>query len=165
MSMCFFRQGNPIQTLIHELKYCGKKKIGLWLGELYGSMLSKYAFAQSFDLIIPIPLHAERKKNRGYNQSAVFGQGLGEMLGKEVRDDIVVRIKHTESQTSKHRTERFENVKDVFQVKDPLLVKGRNILLVDDTITTGATLSSCAKTLLKCQAKSISVVTIAIGVD
>lgn len=165
MSMCFFSKDTAIQSLMHCLKYERKPKIGTWMGRMYGEKLLNYHFEKDFDLIIPIPLHEDRLRSRGYNQSGMFAKGVSEVLDITVEEKVIVRTKNTMSQTTKPRAERFENVKGAFAVVVPDKIKDKNILLVDDTITTGATLISCGKEILKCQPKSLSVITICVAVD
>lgn len=165
MSMCFFNKETAIQSLMHCLKYGKKPKIGTWIGRMYGEKLLNYHFEKDFDLMIPIPLHKDRLRARGYNQSAMFAKGLSDILNIPVEEKAVIRTRNTVSQTTKPRAERFENVKGAFAVITPNKIKGKNILLIDDTITTGATLMSCGKEILKYQPKSLSVVTICVAVD
>jgi len=161
----FFYKETAIQSLMHYLKYGRKPKIGSWLGKIFGEKLLNYHFEKNFDLIIPIPLHKDRLRARGYNQSCMFAKGIGDVLYIPVSDKIVAKTKNTLSQTTKSRNERFDNVKGAFSVVAPQKIKGRKILLVDDTITTGATLISCGKEILKCQPKSLSVITISVAMD
>ena len=165
MSMCLFHKKTAIQTLIHELKYDNKPKIGIWLGKLCGEKLIHYHFDQDFDFVIPIPLHKKRLQMRGYNQSAMFAKGISETVDKPVYEDIIIRTKNTQTQTTQQRDQRFENVKDVFEVIKPEKIKNASILLVDDIITTGATLISCSKEILKFNPKNLSIITIATAID
>lgn len=165
MSMCLFQKKTAIRDLMHGLKYGHQPKIGVWLGKMCGEKLLQYHFDSHIDLIIPIPLHMQRLKSRGYNQSTMFAKGLSEKLNRPVYEDIVIRIKNTPTQTTQHRNERFENVKDSFEVISPQKVEGKNILLVDDIITTGATLISCGNEILKYKPKNLSVITIATAID
>jgi ComF family protein len=165
MSLCLFHKKTAIQTLMHGLKYGKNSKIGIWLGERYGEKLLNYHFEKKIDFIIPIPLHEERLKVRGYNQSTMFAKGLAKKFKKPVYEDIVVRTKNTITQTTQHRDERFENMKEVFEIVKSEKIEDKNILLVDDIITTGATLISCGKEILKFQPQSLNVLTIAAAID
>ena len=114
-----------------------------------------------FDLIIPLPLHASRKKNRGFNQSEKFAEGLSSALGIPVNSDCCVRLKNTQTQTRKNRSERWENVELAFQVKQSSMIENKRILLVDDVITTGATLEACGRQLLDSGCGELSIACIA----
>lgn len=135
-----------LQQLIFKLKYHHQKNIGYILGKQMGITLKDTVF-QDVDTIIPVPLHPKRQRERGYNQSEWIAKGLGEILQKEVCTDFLIRSVHTKSQTSKTRTERFDNIHNVFSVTSNDLLNNKHILLVDDVVTTGSTLISCAKAL------------------
>jgi ComF family protein len=142
------------------LKYRNAPEIGLALGKMYGHDLMA-THRKAFDLIIPVPLHISKKRKRGYNQSAEFGKGLAEILGIECSDEIMRRVAATETQTRKSRLHRWENVEDVFEVANIQLVQNRQILLVDDVVTTGATLEACGHKLISAGCKSLSIACIA----
>lgn len=156
-----FVKGGKIQRLMHELKYRGKQEIGETLGRWYGGDLRESGFSGEFDMILTVPLHKKRLRERGYNQSDCFAKGLSESLGVMWDGSILIRTKKTDSQISKTRTERFLNMEDVFVVSDSADLRRKRILLVDDTITTGATLEACIIALRKADVSEISVVTIA----
>jgi len=160
MSFFLFRKGGKVQHLLHSLKYNNHPEIGETLGEVYGEELKQVEFQKYFDVIVPVPLHASRKRKRGYNQSEKFAMGLSKSLNIPWGVALERTIK-TETQTRKSKLRRWENVSEVFQVKTPDLVLKRRILLVDDVITTGATIEACANTLLKEGVSALSVASIA----
>ncbi len=162
-SYLYFHKGNKVQQLIHQLKYQGRKDIGIKLGQQYGYDLKVSPFFQTIQLIIPIPLYAKRLKKRGYNQSEQFAIGLGEIMKIPVDPNSICRIKETETQTNKSRFKRWQNVAEVFEVKDGVSLEMKHILLVDDVITTGATLESCILALHTIRGIRISVATIAVA--
>jgi len=156
----YFGKGGKVQQLIHNLKYNHKPEIGIRLGHLYGSVLGKSLFFRQVEIIVPVPLHPDKKKIRGYNQSATFAKGISESMNVPWKEALR-RIQMTETQTKKDRIARFENVKDAFEVADTKAVAGKHILLVDDVITTGATIEACAHQLLEVPGTKVSVATIA----
>lgn len=156
-----FRKRGKVQRLLHQLKYNNHPEIGETLGRVYGEELRQHYFDQRIDLIIPVPLHATRKRKRGYNQSAEFGRGLSKSLNKPCEEEILVRITKTETQTKKTRLRRWQNVKEVFHVAKPERLHQQNVLLVDDVVTTGATVEACAQLLLATGCKTVSIASIA----
>jgi ComF family protein len=159
----YFNKGSKVQHLIHQLKYKGRKDIGIWLGKQYGNELKISSYFNAVQLIIPIPLHDKRLKQRGYNQSEQFAIGLGTSMSIPVISDALYRKKETATQTKKSRFSRWQNVADVFDVRNSAGLEMKHILLVDDVITTGATLESCIRTLSSIKGIRISVATIAVA--
>nr|WP_255709825.1 ComF family protein [Pontibacter harenae] len=157
----YFRPKGRVQRLLHQLKYRGAQELGEHLGKLYGSLLSDHHYATEFDLILPVPLHKLKLRKRGYNQSDAFAKGLADAMHLPWSNKILIRNVNTSTQTQKTRIDRWQNVEQVFQVNQPSEVKGKRILLVDDVMTTGATLEACAIALLAEGATEISVTTIA----
>lgn len=155
------KKGGVVQKMLHQLKYNHHPEIGVKLGKVFGSELRPFGLANAFDLIVPVPLHESRKRKRGYNQSAKFAEGLGYALGLPWDESISIRKRKTTTQTNKSKLERWENVKDVFNVNQSNLVAGKRILLVDDVITTGATLESCGTHLMQSGCAQISIACIA----
>ena len=156
-----FRKSGVVQNLLHELKYNNHPEVGVRLGRAYGQELSKSGFDKEFDLIVPVPLHESRKRQRGYNQSAKFALGLSEAMKIQWNESISVRTQSTATQTTKSKAERWENVKDVFSLESQSAIKGKRILLVDDVITTGATLEACGQHIVSCGCGELSVACIA----
>lgn len=145
VTACFFfaKQGK-VQHLIHELKYKGNWEAGVFLGQQLGESLKNAPLFQGIDYLVPVPLHPKREKKRGYNQSLMIARGIAEVTGIAIGDRFLVRGVNTATQTKKSKEERFQNVKDIFQVCHAEELQGKHILLIDDVLTTGATLESCA---------------------
>lgn len=151
----FYKSGIT-QSLLHQLKYDNCPEIGNMAGRWFGHLLVERNLTEEFDLLIPVPLHKKKVRQRGYNQSERIAMGIAESSGINLAINAIVRIKMNESQTNKSRIERWQNVENIFSVKKPELIKNKRILLIDDVITTGATIESCAIALEKSNAKSIS---------
>ena len=159
-SYLYFIPDTGVQRLLHQLKYASKPELGAWLGSQYGRALIDTEFSRA-DVIVPVPLHPKKHKQRGYNQSEYFGRGLSESLHIPLKVDNLIRHTLTESQTTKSRFERFKNMQTIFEVRNPSSLQDKHILLVDDVLTTGATIEACAHKLLEIPHVRISVVTLA----
>lgn len=147
-SLFKFEKGSDYQTLLHELKYRGNKKAGIYLGRLLGSELL-YSTYSSCDVMIPVPLHPKRLKKRGYNQSEIIASGISDVTGIPVATGVIMRSIHQKSQTSMGRYDRFENVNGNFKIcPEAPDLNEKKILLVDDVLTTGSTLEACSIELL-----------------
>jgi ComF family protein len=162
-AMYFFRKGGLTQEVIHQLKYKGKKEIGQRLGEIYGRDLKSSPMFESVQVIVPIPLHPRKEKKRGYNQSAMFALGLSKTMGVPALVKAVSRNVHTATQTKKKVLGRLENVESIFRIANEDALAGKHVLIVDDVLTTGATLEACAEEILKIQDTRVSLATIAIA--
>jgi len=161
MSEFYFSKESIVQNMIYELKYRGNKKAGFYFGNLMGkSLLNSNRF--DVDILIPLPLFERKERMRGYNQSEILCNGISEIINKPVIRNNVIRKVFTETQTKKHRIERWKNVKDIFFVTDPKSLEGKHILLVDDVITTGATLDACGSEILKIKNVKLSVAALAL---
>jgi ComF family protein len=158
--MHFIPKGR-VQRLLHKLKYKGAQELGEHLGSRFGSLLTDYHYAGQFDLIIPVPLHKAKQRRRGYNQSESFAKGLANMMNLDYEIKSLVRTMHTSTQTRKSRLDRWQNVEEVFKVIKAETIKGKHILLVDDVMTTGATLEACSVALLRSGAKDVSIAALA----
>jgi len=160
-ALYYFNKGGKIQNLMHQFKYKGMHQIGNLLGSIAGAQLATNELFKTIDIIIPVPLHEKRLRQRGYNQSTCFAEGLALQLNAPVENDNLVRIATTETQTRKSRFARFENMQEVFGVKNPGKLVNKHVLLVDDIITTGSTLEACGTQLLKIDGVKLSVAAIA----
>lgn len=161
-SFMYFTKGSKYQGLIHHLKYHGLKEIGFMLGKMYGSELSSTPYSGA-DMIIPVPLHPRKKRKRGFNQSEWIALGLGESLGIPVRNSILKRNQNTPTQTRKSRFERWQNVERAFVVDETEPLENKKIILVDDVITTGATLEACANALKRSANVKIFIATLGVA--
>ena len=159
----YFSKGKIIQQILHQLKYKGNKDVGIFLGELLGKTLLNSERSALVDAIVPLPMHHHKELKRGYNQAAVIAQGVSNMMKKPVLEKALVRVRATNTQTKMHRAERWTNVDGSFSVQQPELIEGNNILLIDDVITTGATLEACGRELLKVKNVGLSIATVAIA--
>ncbi|MDT8307940.1 MAG: ComF family protein, partial [Bacteroidales bacterium] len=153
MTHCFtylhYKKGNATQKLIHQLKYRGRKDAGIFLGEAFGKYIKSVHPGQMFDCLVPVPLHPDKQRSRGYNQSAVIATGLSEKLNIPVLEHVLIRNKRTATQTKKTRYNRWENVEGIFAVTDSAKISGKHIAIIDDVITTGSTIESCCMALRK----------------
>ena len=147
----------PVQRLIHMLKYQGKTSVGRTLGRELGIRLRGTALVGGRPLIVPVPLHGSRRRERGYNQSALIGRAVGRQLDLPVREDVLKRVRLTKTQTALDQVGRRNNVAGAFRVRKEEAVQDRPILLVDDVLTTGATVNACAEALAAAGAGPISV--------
>jgi ComF family protein len=162
-SLFVFEKDKELQQGIHALKYNGRFRVGIFLGNLLGEQLQKTHPDWKIDLIIPVPLHQLKKAERGYNQSYYIAKGLNKILKCELKENHLKRIKFTESQTTMNITERKENIAGAFKVKTISGLRNKNILLIDDVITTGATITECGKILLDSGANKIYTASVAIA--
>ena len=157
----FFSKTGKVQHLLHQLKYEGNKDAGFFLGQQLGESINEAELFQEIDYIIPIPLHPKKEHIRGYNQSHVIAQGVEDVTEIPIMKDCLYRKVFTSTQTKKSREERWDNVKDIFDIKNGERLKGQHILLIDDVLTTGATLMAAGKTLSQIPDIKISVATAA----
>jgi ComF family protein len=157
-----FQKKGITQELMHNLKYRGQKQISSFFGSWLGVELAGISHYKTIDMVIPVPLHKQKLKKRGYNQVEGFGKEIARALQKPYRDNILVKTSQTGSQVFKQRFSRF-NSEEIFIVQNSESIIGKHILLVDDIITTGATLENCALQLLKGPRIRISLATIAIA--
>lgn len=160
-SLAYFTDDGLLQHLLHGLKYRGQKENGKYLGARLAATLKYGGWLSDIDAIIPVPLHASRLMERGYNQSAVIANAMGIAV-----DELSLkRIRKTESQTTKTRAERADNMQGAFLLNDSNSLNGKHVLIVDDVLTTGATIEACANVLLSAQNVKISIATIGIAIS
>ena len=160
----YYTRDSRIRRMIHHLKYRGASEIGNELGRIYGNSLIKSDFLKGIDLIIPVPLHPSKKRQRGYNQSDLISIGISDASGIPVGTDILKRTTVTGTQTRKSRYDRWTNVNDIFRVTCPQRLEGKHVLIVDDVITTGSTIEACANEILKEENTKVSVAALAFSV-
>jgi ComF family protein len=160
----FYTRDSRIRKLIHQLKYKGIREVGPELGRIYARTLKSSGFLNDIDLIIPVPLHPSKKRQRGFNQSDLISLGISEVSGIPMESELLVRKTVTKTQTRKTRYDRWINVEDIFRVTDQDRIENMHILLVDDVITTGSTLEACASELLKVENVKVSVAALAYSV-
>jgi ComF family protein len=158
----YFEKDGMTQKLIHSLKYYNNKALAEYLGRIAAIELKAHVIYASVDTLIPVPLHRKKEKKRGYNQSEHIANGIASIYGCKTDKTAIVRMTDTESQTHKSVYERFTNVEKIFSCTDTAQLSGKHILLVDDVITTGATLSACIATLSEIPQINISLFSLSI---
>ncbi len=161
-SFLFFTKNGIVKQLLHYLKYKNQEGVGAFLGDWCGAFMENEKDLKSVDVVVPVPLHVKKRKKRGYNQVTLFAKRISNALEAEYRDDILVKVNNTKTQTKKGRLLRWENAQEVFEVNTTVKKDFQHILLVDDVITTGATIEACAKKLHTLGNVSISVLSMAV---
>ena len=160
----YYTRDSRIRRMIHQLKYRGIREIGRELGRIYGNSLRESSFLGGIDVIIPVPLHPSKQRQRGFNQSDLIAEGLSQATGIPVDTGILERRTVTKTQTRKSRYDRWTNVCDIFRVRDHSRLEGKHVLLVDDVITTGSTIEACASELLSTENVMVSAIALAYAV-
>lgn len=162
-ALLFFQKGNSTQRILHEIKYKGKEELGIKMGQLIGERLLLNDKHHTIDVYIPVPLHPKKRHMRGYNQSESIANGMANKTGIPVCFDFLTRTVHAESQTKKGRFLRWDNILEAFQVSQKNYDNWKHIALVDDVITTGSTLETCAHTIRKAYPDlKISIISLAV---
>jgi ComF family protein len=161
----YFTRHAAVQRSLHQFKYRGRKEIGRYFGKSMGLALKRAGRFSSCELVLPLPLHVSREKERGYNQAAVLAEGISELLQIPLVTGALERVSGTATQTHKNRVGRWQNMANKFRISDPALVAGKHVLLVDDVITTGSTMDACAQVLLSQEGLSLSIAALAYSVS
>ena len=162
-SQFYFAKGHLLQHLIHEFKYKGNKDIGLYLSRIMGKKMLESNRFNNIDYLIPLPLFANKEFKRGFNQAAIICDGISLEMNIPVLKNVVTRVIFTETQTKKNRLDRWENVAESFKVVIPAMLENKHIMLVDDVITTGATLDACAQKIKQIVGTKISIATLTVA--
>jgi ComF family protein len=160
-SLLYFSKNSLAQQLVHKFKYDANIALGKYLGTQMGKALLNSQRFENVDCIIPLPLSAKKEAQRGFNQATILSAAIAEVIKKPYYNNTVVRERFTQTQTKKHRTERWKNVEDSFVVKNKGLLANKHVLLIDDVITTGATMEACAEKILAVTNTKISIATVA----
>lgn len=160
-SQFYFAKSSVVQQLMHQLKYKNNQNIGIYLGEMMGNSLINSNRFTNIDGLIPLPMYADKQRRRGYNQAAVICKGIAAAMNIPIITNNVCRQYATETQTRKSRIERWDNVAESFVIKNPAALAGKHLLLVDDVLTTGATLEAAGNNILQCADVKLSIATIA----
>lgn len=165
-SVVYFKRSGLMQDVLHTFKYEGNHRVGLAFGHIAGEKMLTSPFFRQVDVIIPVPLHPKKQRWRGYNQSEIFARGISQVYGLPIWTDILIKHKENTTQTGMGRGDRVDNVSEVYSLsKSAHKLKDKNVLLVDDVITTGATLEACFNILQQANPKSISVITLACAIS
>lgn len=162
-SYLYFHKSGSSQKLLHQFKYNNYPEIGEMIGKWFGHELLKAKMDKKIDIIIPVPLHSRKQRKRGYNQSHYLAKGISEALNIPTDFQSLIRTDYQKSQTHKTKEQRWNSVKNAFKVIDPKSVKNKRVFMVDDVITTGATLEACGLQLLSAGAESLCIGTMALA--
>jgi ComF family protein len=161
----YFTKDGLVQHLIHQLKYKGNTDIGLYLGRLMGQTVLDTARFHLIDALVPLPMYAAKERQRGYNQATILCRGMAEVLQVPIDTQHIIRQRHTQTQTRKQRTGRWQNVEGSFAVTNPAALAGKHLLLVDDVVTTGATLDACGHVIRQVPGTTLSIASLAYAVQ
>ena len=159
----YYSKGSSYRHILHQLKYNGRHDVGEAMGRFMAAELQAAGFFEGIDVVVPVPLHRSKQRARGYNQSECIARGIARVTGIGVDRASVVRLKNTATQTRKSAYERWENVREIFAVRHPERFAGKHLLLVDDVLTTGATLTACADAFTSVEGIRISILALAVA--
>lgn len=161
-SFLFYTEKGIVKNLIHYLKYRNQPQLGSFLGQWWGELLAESGLKDTIDCVVPVPLHPAKQRRRGYNQVVPFALSLAGKLEVPCLETALVKTANSKTQTRKDRWFRWQSSKELYRLQDPSLVAFKRVLLVDDVITTGATLEACARALLQAEGTSVYVGTMAV---
>ena len=164
-SFFFYKKGSDYHRILYRLKYRGEKQVGFYMGRYMAAELLPAGFFRDMEVILPVPLHARREKERGYNQSEWIAKGIASLTGLPVAHRAMMRRVYTETQTHQTLLERWENVEGIFELCEPERLQGKHVLLVDDVLTTGSTLTACATPLTALKGVRLSILTLAVAAE
>lgn len=164
-SFFYYQRGSSYKSILFNLKYKGRKEVGEVMGRMVAAELSQSDFFSSVDLIVPVPLHPDKQKKRGYNQSEWIAKGVQSITQLPIDTGSVERTKNTETQTQKSRIGRWENVKEIFVLHQPGQFVNKHILIIDDVLTTGSTIAACASVFNEVEGAKVTVLTMALAQD
>lgn len=153
----YFTTKSAVQKMLHQLKYNHRRDVGSQLGKWMGAQLATVDWKKEIDCILPMPIHPTRKATRGYNQAALLCEGIHQQTGIPFQANLLERNKSTRSLTTQHRAERWTSMQEVFSIKDSSLLTNKHILLVDDVVTTGATIEAMGEKILECVGTRLSI--------
>jgi len=153
----YFTKDSIVQNLLHSLKYAGNREAGICMGKMIGRELKSCEWNKDLFALVPLPLHYKKFKKRGFNQAEMICEGISSVINVPILNDLIVRRKNTETQTHKTRAERWNNIESKFELNKAAGFMNKHVLLVDDVITTGATLEACGTELLKIEGLRLSI--------
>jgi len=156
-ALLYFSKKGGVQKILHNIKYKDNKELAVFMGRQLGAAIAESHRFDDVDFLVPVPLHSKKLKKRGYNQSEEIAKGVAQNFGRQLCANVLIRTEFTDTQTKKSRFNRWENVHDKFSLAEPDTFAGKHILIIDDVITTGATLESCANAVLQANAAKVSV--------
>ena len=163
-SFCYFSKGTMVQNLLHQIKYRGRKELGVYLGQQMGYWLQESPRFADLDLIMPLPLHPKRLAERGYNQASLLTEGMAKVTQIAIREDCLTRSQETQTQTKKHRQDRWQSMDQKFSLNHREQLANKHILLVDDLITTGATMEGAGQVFASIPGVRLSLMSFAFAV-
>lgn len=161
-SFLFFTEQGIVKNLIHQLKYRNQEQIGGFLGDWFGQQIKENNYLEKVDYVIPVPIHKKRLQKRGYNQTALFAKRLAFHLDSTYLDTVLIKTANTKTQTKKNRLGRWYDNRSLYEVTDEQVLKNKKILLIDDVITTGATMEICAQPLKNIEGTTVYIATMAV---
>lgn len=161
-ALFYFTKKGIVQELLHNLKYRGHENIGEFLGKWLAHELISSGNFKEVDIVIPVPLHKKKLRKRGYNQVTLFAKEIATALNASYIDNVLIKTSHTETQVFKKRLARWQQRDEVFQLINATKIEGKNILIVDDIVTTGSTIEACGNVLKQANIKSLSLASMAI---